>query len=293
MLRSALNVLVWVSLAMALSACSRPDTPQEVAAAFWQAMAENDAGDVVEYSTLTRTDDVDRFQREWADVVPSFGRVVIDRAEATIVTRLPAENGATSERLEVITYLVERDGQWLVDYARTGEAVINPSPFSGLVNQLSDLGERLTARFSSSSSDMEQRLNDMARELEAYSDEMTRRADEAINDFGEILQDYMQELEESVDRALEDNQQAPPEDREILEQAAADLERGSEALAEPTLETLAEASRTLAQAGERLAQTGSESFERNRQEWAAKLQEIRQRTEQFFRDLQDSLASEN
>ncbi|MGM0768829.1 MAG: hypothetical protein ACQEV6_12440 [Pseudomonadota bacterium] len=293
MLRNPLKLIVWVTLAMVLAACSKPDTPQEVAAAFWQAMADNDAGDVVEYSTLTSADDFDQFQRDWADVVPSFGRVVIDNADATIVTRLPAENGGISERREVITYLVEQDGQWLVDYARTGDAVMNPSPFSGLMGQLSEIGERLTARFSSSSDDMEQRLNEMARELEAYSEAMSRRAEEAVNDYGQILREYMEQLEESVNRALEEHRRAPERDRNTLEQAANDLERSGEELAEPTLEALANASRTLADTGERLAATSAEAFERDREEWAAKLREIREHSEQFFRELQDSLNSDN
>ncbi|AZT85172.1 hypothetical protein EHN06_17315 [Marinobacter sp. NP-4(2019)] len=293
MVRSVLRMFVWVSLAILVSACAKPNTPQEVAAAFWQAMAENDASDVVELSTLDSDDRFDNYERDWADVVPSFGRVVIDGTEASIVTRLPAESADSNERREVMTYLVEQQGQWLVDYQRTGEAIMNPSPFSSLMGQLSEISDRIAENFSSSSSDMERRLNDMARELEAYSNDVARRADEAINDYGQVLRDYMEELEESINRALEENRQAPEDDRKTLEQAAKDLETGSEELAEPTLEGLAQATRTLTETGQRLADVSSESFERNRDEWAAKLQEIRERSEEFFQDLRDSLRAEN
>lgn len=293
MVRSVLRTFVWVSLVILLSACTKPNTPQEVAAAFWQAMAENDVSDVVELSTLDSDDAFDSYERDWADVVPSYGRVVIDGTESSIVTRLPAESAGGNERREVMTYLVEKQGQWLVDYERTGEAIMNPSPFSGLMGQLSEISERIAANFSSSSSDMERRLNDMARELEAYSDDIARRADKAVSEYGQVLRDYMEELEESVNRALEENDQAPEADRNTLEQAAKDLENGSEELAEPTLEALANATRTLTETGQRLAELSSESFEHNREEWAAMLQEIRERSEEFFQDLRDSLRSEN
>lgn len=293
MVRSVVRMFVWVSLVILVSACAKPNTPQEVAAAFWQAMAENDASDVVELSTLESDDGFDSYERDWADVVPSYGRVVIDGAEASIVTRLPAESAGGNERREVMTYLVEQQGQWLVDYERTGEAIMNPSPFSSLMGQLSEISDRITANFSSSADDMERRMNEMARELEAYSNDVARRADEAIKEYGQVLQDYMEELEESVNRALEENQQAPEGDRKTLEQAAKDLENGSEELAEPSLEALASATRTLTETGQRLAEVSSDSFERNRDEWAATLQEIRERSEEFFQDLRDSLKAEN
>ncbi|MFL1467873.1 hypothetical protein [Marinobacter sp. HN1S83] len=293
MVRSALKVLVWVSAVILVAACSKPNTPQDVASAFWQAMADNDTSDVVEYSTLDGDSGFDSYERDWVDVVPSYGRVVIDGAEASIVTRLPAENASGNERREVMTYLVEQQGQWLVDYERTGEAIMNPSPFSSLMGQLSEISDRITESFSSSSDDMERRMSDLARELEAYSNDVARRADEVINEYGQVLQDSMEELEESVNRALKENRQAPEGDRKTLEQAAKDLENGSAELTDPTLEALANATRTLTETGQRLANVSSESFERNRDEWAAKLREIREHSEEFFQDLRDSLRSEN
>lgn len=288
MLRSSMKVCLWLFVAVMMAACSKPNTPQDVAAAFWQAMADNDVSDVVDYSTLIDAKEFDRFERDWADVVPSFGRVVIDNTDATIVTRLPAENGDISERREVITYLVERNGQWLVDYRRTGDAIMNPSPLSNLMGQLSEISDRITASFASSSDDMEQRLNLMARELDAYSTDMSRRTEDTVNEFGKMLQDAMAELEQSVDRALEENRQAPQSDRKTLEQAAKELETSGDNLAEPTLETLAEASRTLAQTGQRFAELSGDTFEQHREAWAATLEDIRERSEQFFRNLQQS-----
>jgi len=268
-----------------LAGCSKPETPQEVAAAFWQAMAENDAGDVVALSTLTDEKQFDAYKRDWTNAVPSFGRVVIEEREATIVTRLPTEEGTEGERLELETYLVSTAEGWLVDYQRTGDAILNPSPFSGLMGQLNSLGEKLSASFSESSEDLEARMNELSRDLEAYSDELRLRAESAMEDFAEALQEAMKDLEESLNDSLEDNDQAPREDRVILEQASRDLDQKAEALDEPTAENLAGATRAVAEARENLSHLGSETWAQYRDHWEARLDEIRADTRAFFEDL--------
>ncbi len=267
-----------------LAGCSHPETPQEVAAAFWQAMAENDADDVMEYSTLADSAAFDGYQRSWADAVPSFGRVVIEDSKATIVTRLPAEAGKEGERMELVTYLVRFRDQWLVEYDRTGEAILNPSPFSSIMGELNRLGEKLSARFSSSSDEFEQQMEQLALDLEAYSEEMGRQAESAMEAFGEKLQEAMRELERSIEEALEDTE-PPEEDRVILEQAARDLDRHADDLSDPTMESLATASRTVAQTGERFTRLSEETMNRYREEWEQKLAEMRADADEFIEQL--------
>ncbi len=277
--------LAVVASLLLLAGCSKPETPQEVAAAFWQAMAENDAGDVVALSTLTDEKQFDAYKRDWTNAVPSFGRVVIEEREATIVTRLPTEEGSDGERLELQTYLVSTAEGWLVDYQRTGDAILNPSPFSGLMGQLNSLGEKLSASFARSSEDLEARMNELSRDLEAYSDELRIRAERAMEDFADALQEAMKNLEESLNESLEDNDQAPQEDRVILEQASRDLDQKAEALDEPTAEHLAEATRAVAEAGESLSRLSSETWAEYRDQWEARLDDIRADTKAFFEDL--------
>lgn len=277
--------LVLVAGLLVLTGCSNPETPQEVAAAFWQAMAENDVDDVVELSTLTDEAQFDGYKRDWTNAVPSFGRVVIEEREASIVTRLPTEEGSEGERLELETYLVSTPEGWLVDYQRTGDAILNPSPFSGLMGQLNSIGEKLSSSFSRSSEDLEARMEELSRDLEAYSDELRIRAERAMEDFAEALQDAMKDLEESLNDSLEDNEKAPREDRVILEQASRDLDQKAEALDEPTAENLAEATRAVAEAGDNLSRLTSETWAQYRDQWEARLDEIRADTKAFFEDL--------
>lgn len=275
-----------VAFSLALFAgCSNPETPQEVTAAFWQAMAENDAGDVVEYSTLADASAFDGYQRSWTDAVPSYGRVVIDDDEASIVTRVPAESGAAGEQLEIATYLVRVDGQWLVDYGRTGDAIVNPSPFSGILGELNRIGEKLSASFSSSSGQLERDMEQLARDLQIYSQEMSQQAGEAMAEFSEQLQEAMRDLEQSLEEALEDDRQTPEQDRVILEQAARDLDRGANDLNDPTLESLANASRTVAETGERFGRLSEDTLNRYREQWQRDIAEMRNEAESFMAQL--------
>ncbi|MFN2359695.1 MAG: hypothetical protein ABR522_01270 [Marinobacter sp.] len=281
-----LKVAVLMLVVAVATGCSKPETPQEVAAEFWQAMAENDAEAVSELSTLANPADFDGYSHDWFETVPDFGRVVIEDREASIVTRVPSEDGASAERREVVTWLVELNGDWLVDYDRTGKAIMNRSPLEDLMGEINKLGERLSATFSQSSDDLARQIDEMAREFEAYSDEASRKARQAMEDYGRALQGLMEELEESVEQALKDNQQAPAGDRSALQQTASDLSTSSEKLDEPDFEAFADSSRALAEAGERFSELSDESFSEYQQIWDAKLDEISERTIAFFEELQ-------
>jgi len=285
MIRPGVRGLLIAVVALVLAGCSKPETPQEVAAAFWQAMADSDASDVVKFSTIDDAGDFDGYQRSWANAVPSFGRVVIDESEATIVTRLPVEERSGGERMELTTYLVREQGQWLVDYQRTGEAILSPSPFSDIMGELSRLGQRLSATFSSSSSELEDKMEQLARDLETYSDEMSRRAESAMEDFARRLQESMRALERSLDEALKDDQPESAEDQAIMEQTARDLGRQADELSEPTLEALANASRTVAETAERFSRLSRETLSRYQEELNEKLAAMRADAEAFIEDI--------
>ncbi|MBZ2169082.1 apolipoprotein A1/A4/E family protein [Marinobacter sp. F4216] len=275
-----------VSLVLVVTAgCSGPETPQEVAEAFWQSVAENDVDSMAELSTLDKTKDFDGFDRDWTDVAPAFGRVVIDDVEATIVTRLPSEDGPDADPQELVTYLVRQQEGWQVDYRRTREAIMNPSPFGQLMGELGKLRDKLEASFASSSNDLEASMNEFASEFEAYTRDLEQQAKEAMEDFGESLQNAMEDLADSINEALEDNDQMPRDDKVLLEEAAVDLEGNSESLDDPSMDSLAEASRAMARTGERFSRLSEETFERYREDWNEALTEIRAETDSFFVDL--------
>jgi flagellar hook-basal body complex protein FliE len=289
LLASALFSVIALAL---VAGCSKPETPQEVAAAFWQAVADDDAGDVVTFSTLSDPAGFDGYGRNWANAVPSFGRVVIDGDQATIVTRLPADTGPEGERLELTTFLVRTQNHWLVDYQRTGDVILNPSPFDGLMGELGRLKNRLSESWALSSDNLEASMNELARDFEAYSDAMSQQAEDAVEAFGETLQKAMEDLRKSLDDALNNSANPTPGDRAILEQAAQELGDKADALSKPTMRTLGDASRTLAETGERLTHLSRETLQEYQGMWEKKLSDIRDDTEAFFADLHQRFSSE-
>lgn len=289
MIRKASKISALVLVMFAITGCSRPETPLETAAAFWQAMVENDAAEVADLSTLSGKSGYDGYARSWTDAVPTFGKVVIDKDEARVVTQLPAGADENDKPMTVTTYLVLQSDQWLVDYKRTGDAVMHPSPLSGLIGQLSELGDRITASFNRSSDDLGRQMNEFSREFEAFSAEAGRKAQQVVEDYSEALQAFMEKLEKSVEKALQENQQAPTGDRQALQQTAASLHESRDQLNEPGFQTLADSSRTLAEVSRNLTHLTDQAFDHYQPEWAATLEAIRERTNEFFSELKASL----
>ena len=278
---------------LALAGCSQPETPQQVAEAFWRAVAENDADAVAEFSTLGSPSKFDGFRKDWTGIEPTYGRVVIDDQEATVVTRLPPEVGTEGEHQELITFLTKDATSWRVDYNRTEEALLRPSLFGNLMGELNKLGEKLQNSFSSSSNDLEATMNEFARNFEAYSAEVERKTRDAVEDFGALMQRAIEKLQQSIDEALKEGEAATQEDKVILTQASRSLGNEIEALEEPTMDALAQTSRTLAKTGERLTQLSAETYNQYRDDWEAQLEEMRAETSAFFARLRQALVSEN
>ena len=71
----------------------------------------------------------------------------------------------------------------------------------------------------------------------------------------------------------------------ILEQAARDLDRQADELNEPTMESIASASRTVAETGERFTRLSEETLNRYREEWQQRLAEMRADADEFIEQL--------
>jgi len=213
-------VFVLATLVAVFAGCSKPETPQQIAAEFWQAMAESDANDVADLSTLANTNEFDAFKRDWLNTLPDFGRVVIDGSEATIATSLPAENATAGERRNVLTYLVQQNDQWLVDYQRTREAVISRSPLSDLQSDISTLREQFDDAVGRSSEQISEQMDQLVQDFKVYSEEAGEKAEEALEIFGESLENFRKQIKESLDEAQKNRPKSEKPPQESLEQAA-------------------------------------------------------------------------
>ncbi len=265
-----------------LTACFPPKTPQEVAAAFWQAVVEYNADGAVEYSTLTRTEDYDGFSKEWSGFEPTWGKVVIDGDEASVVTELASPVNSGMEDRRFTTYLLREEDKWLVDYARTKQSV-QGGLLGSLFGSLSRLGEDMSREFESSARGFQDEMERMSRELEAMSAEIGKKAQENLNQYAEELRQSIKELEESIDRALKDKEnELSDEDRRVLKEVAADLEKDRDKLSNPTPENIAESSIDVGQAQIQLESIKNNRVDDYKKQW-------RDWSEQFERDMQQML----
>ncbi len=219
-----LALVVLITLLVVFAGCTRPDTPQQVATEFWQAIAEGDADDAVDLSTLANTGAFEGFGGDSLNTLPAFGRVVIEADHATIETTLAtnqsAGEAAESAHREITTYLVRVNDQWLVDYQRTYDAATKPSPLNGLKSEIGRLREQFDDAVGRSSEQISEQIDQMVKDLEAYSDETGEKAEQLLEGFGNSLKELRDEIRDSIDEAQKNRQKPSRPDQRPLDQAA-------------------------------------------------------------------------
>lgn len=269
--------------ALLLSACGGPETPQEVSEAFWQAVVEGDAGDVSDYSTLVDGAAFDHFGRDWKGAVVIPGRVVIDDSSARIDIRLQGVD-KTAGDIAAVTYLVQKDGEWLVDYYRTGDALVQKPVWSGLASQLEQLGQDLQARWARQSDELAVELDRMRQELQKQAEATTERWAELGKEYGQELSRELERLSKSLTEALRQNPSASPEDRRKLNESVNRLEASQQGLEDPQLAELLNSTRVAVETQLNFEQLDTR-FDRYKADWREQVAEIRQGLARFVEDL--------
>lgn len=207
-----LRLILVPALAAIMVACSGPESPQDVTKAFWQAAVQGDAGEVAEYSTLKAPERFDDDFARWAEYQPSWGRVIIDSNEASVVSSFSSKEHPQYRGRSFVTYLVQRDGEWLVDYERTVSSARGDA-FGDLLRQFDQLGKSLSEQFDQSAQQagdqMDQMLEELGQEMEKAQGQMSEQATEAMENFSEELRKALEEMDQSLKRALEEEQEEP------------------------------------------------------------------------------------
>jgi len=282
MKKSVFRNLLPMGMALLLSACSGPRTPQEVTQAFWTAVVNGDPEGAVEYSTLADPRNYDGFSKDWRGYQPSWGKIIIDGNEASVVSKFASPEDPDLDERKFVTYLVRRNGQWLVDYDRTGREA-RGGALANLFETLSNLSGDFSNQFESSANDFNAQMESMSRELEQLYDEFGQQVFEGIEKYSEQLRKNIRKLEESINRALnEEKGTLSKEDSQVLKEIATELDENNEKLADPTVESIATSSRKLGDAQLKLDSLESDSLVNYRKQW----QEL---FAQFEEDLQKVL----
>ncbi len=263
--------------------CSRPESPQEVSEAFWQAVLEEDAEAAADYSTLVDEAAFDGFEQQWQNVSIEWGRVVIDDNLARVTTTLSGLEGQ-NEATESLTYLVRKGDDWLVDYYRTGDALKQGPVWGSLVGQLEKLGEDLKSRWANQSDEMAVELERLGRELQQQAQSMNEDMSALPEEYGDQLSQHLEELSESLREALKSTPSATPQDRRTLNETVIRLEDQREQLSEVNLKTLAESTATAAEAQLQLSEL-SEEFAAYKAEWRQRVVDMQAEMAEFLENL--------
>jgi hypothetical protein len=253
--------------------CSRPESPQEVSEAFWQAVLEEDAEAAADYSTLVDEAGFDGFEQQWQNVSIEWGRVVIDDNLARVTTTLSGLEGR-NEATESLTYLVRR----------TGDALKQGPVWGSLVGQLERLGEDLKSRWANQSDEMAVELERLGRELQQQAQSMNEDMSALAEEYGDQLSQHLEELSESLREALESTPSATPQDKRTLNETVIRLEDQREQLSEVNLKTLAESTATAAEAQLQLGEL-SEEFAAYKAEWRQRVVDMQAEMAEFLENL--------
>lgn len=272
--------------ALLLSGCFEPKTPQDVAKVFWQAVIDNNAKDVVRYSTLSKPDAFDGLSMDWRGFKPSWGKIIIDGDHASIEIEFSGPTGAETAKRQCVTYLVRKNDVWKVDYKLT-QVSLSGGAIGNFLGTLNQLGSELSKNFDSSVKQLDVELERLSRKFKEMAESFSHQASKIVEQHAEELQKIMKELEESINRALEDgNNHLSDRDKQVMKEVAADLDASSQHLSTHSAEAITKSNNNMALAKQRLDSVNSGAADEYNKHWEALFREF----EDTMRTLLDELA---
>jgi gas vesicle protein len=207
------TLIVTTLIGFLLSSCQSPETPQQVAQHFWQAVIEDKPDKVVKYSTLVDVKDYDRFSTNWSGFQPSLGKITIEKNNASVVSQFTPPTGADLKERKLTTYLVMQNEEWKVDYQKTRDEM-KTDKAGNLFGRLNQIGKKLQEQLENSADEFNSEMEQLGKKLQELSDQVGSDAAEGVEKFADELEKSIKELEESIDRALKDDRKQVPEQGE-------------------------------------------------------------------------------
>ncbi|MHC3994765.1 hypothetical protein ACXWTF_08030 [Thiomicrolovo sp. ZZH C-3] len=268
--------------------CFEPKTPQEAAAAFWKAVEQNDASDAVRYSTLEDEAAFDAFGHAWEGAEATVEKVLIEGRKAQIVSRISAPEGRDLPAT-VTTYLVQRDGAWLVDYARTAEGM-RGNALSALFSELTKITQELAGQFSATSDDLQQQLATMRQQMDTYAETLNRQMSDSIERYGSVLREQVDALAASARDALDEHgEQLTPQEQQTLNDVAGEMAQQSDTLSEPDADNVTKGTEKALEAQGMLLQLDAKTLKRYKAQWIEWRKQFEQEAKAFFDTLDAEL----
>jgi hypothetical protein len=284
-----LKILITLFLALFLTACGKPQTPQEVAREFWKSVIEGNVSGLVEYSTLASEEAYNAFSYDWQGMIPSWGKVIIEDHEARVYTHISKPDAATSEMLNFITYLIKQGDAWKVDYDKTEKVVLASSAVSDFVNRISSIGNEITQQLEEASKRVTAELESLNDQLLDLTESLGNQAGQTITEYSEIMRLHLDTLAASIENAIkEQKEKIDPADRETMENTVKELNQSSRKLAQPDMSSIAESGEVIIITRKNLNKINAGTF----QDYQAQWQELMERVKQDLENLLNELSAE-
>ncbi len=291
--RRVIQIFSLLLVGALLNACEqKPKSVPEVSEEFWQAVISDERDDVVSYSTLPNSEGYDRFGRGWKDLAPTFGEIVINGDVARVETQIAKPDARPTDTLYFETYLVNKDEGWRVDYQRTADAVGVSGAVVDFVGQLTSLGKNIQRQVEASSENAARQFAAFVGQLEQMSGDYQNQMGKAIDDAAGRMQGLLDEFVRSLEEAVKELQEPGDEvgqpgnteaSRSDIKESVEVLQSSSDALKNPTIDSIASAGQQLILVTEKLARLSDEKLQHYTQRWE-------QLAEEFMVELANLIA---
>lgn len=167
--KSPVGLTGLLTLLLLLSGCQAALTPEQVATAFWVAMAEGNLDSAREYATQETRHLVTK-QQNLEEATVKTGAILIDGTNATVATVMTLKKPENNKELSFDTVLSKENDLWKVDYQRTLNNLSN-LPFGDIFKSLRAIGETINK-------ELEQQIPLFEKQIKSFSDELIRQLDE-------------------------------------------------------------------------------------------------------------------
>lgn len=158
-----------LSLLFLLSGCQAVLTPEQVTAAFWEAMAEGNLDSARKYATR-ETQHLVTKQQNLEDATVKTGAILIDGSNATVATIMILKKPENNKDLSFDTVLLKENDLWKVDYQRTLNNLTS-LPFGDIFKSLQAIGETINK-------ELGQQIPLFEKQIKSFSEELIRQLDE-------------------------------------------------------------------------------------------------------------------
>ena len=283
-------ILVAIVFALLLSACGKPETPQEVSQAFWQSVIDGDVAGVVNYSTLGSEKGYDAFSRDWTGMIPSWGKVIIEEHEARVHTHISTPDAAQSEMLYFVTYLVKQNDVWKIDYDKTEKVVLASSAVSDFVNRITTIGNEITQQFEEASKTVTSELESLNEQLLQITESLGNQANRAVEEYSEIMRGHLAALAASIEKAMQEQEkEIDPADRQLMEDTVKELNQSSKKLAQPDMNSIAETGEVIIITRNNLDKIDNGTFKDYQAQWQEWIDSVNVDLVNLFNELSDEV----